>query len=338
MLQVIKDNRSAAGRAALALLLIGLAIGLATLRSAFAQEPGQKVFSSPAEAGDALAAAAQKHDKPAMLAILGHSAQDLISSGDPVEDKSSEDLFATKYHETHRFVATVGGRVFIYLGAENWPAPIPLQKSGTQWYFDTPYGSQVVLYRQIGSNELNVMEVCDQIVAAEQEYYAALHDGDPVHQYAQRFRSTAGKQDGLYWKVSSGQQPESPLGPMVAEATREGYSSHNHAAGQPRPFHGYLYRLLTRQGADAPGGAKDYIVDGKMTGGFALVADPMIYRTSGVMTFMVNQDGQIFQKDLGPQTEKTATEMTKYNPDATWEPLEEAQATNSAASSVKTEK
>jgi len=332
MLQVIDDNRSAAGRAARALLFIGLAIGLGSLRSAFAEEPGQKAFNSPAEAGDALAAAIQKHDKPAMLAILGPSAQDLVSSGDPVEDKDSESLFATKYHEAHRFVATGGGRVFIYVGGENWPAPIPLQKSGSQWYFDVPYGRQIALYRRIGSNELNVIEVCNQIAAAEKEYFGALHDGDPVHQYAQRFRSSVGKQDGLYWKVSSAQQPESPLGPMVAEAAREGYQQHNHAPGKPRPFHGYVYRLLTRQGADAPGGVKDYVVGGKMTGGFALIAHPVSYGTSGVMTFIVNQDGQVLQKDLGPQTEKIATEMTEYNPDGTWKPAEEAEGASPAAS------
>ncbi len=324
-------NRSAAVRATRAIIFIGLAIGLGGLQSTFAQEAGQKTFNSPAQAGDALAAAVAKHDQPAMLAILGASAQDLVSSGDPVADKESESQFATEYHVAHRFVATGEGRVFIYVGAENWPAPIPLQKSGAQWYFDVPYGRQEASYRRIGTNELNVIEVCNQIAAAEKEYFDSLHDGDSVHQYAQKFRSSEGKQDGLYWKVSAPEQPESPLGPMLAEAAREGYRHHGPASKNPRPFHGYLYRLLTRQGANAAGGAKDYVVDGKMTGGFALVAYPVAYRTSGVMTFMVNQDGQLLEKDLGQDTEKIASEMTEYNPDETWDLAEPDQGTKQAA-------
>ena len=311
--------------------------GLGTSRTSFAQEPGQKTFSSPTAAADALAAAAKKHDKPEMLAILGHSGEELIYSGDRVADKANNDRFVEKYHEMHRFVATGNGRLFIYIGAENWPLAIPLQKSGAKWYFDTAYGKQEVLYRRIGSNELNVIKVCQEIVSGEREYYAALHDGDSVHQYAQKFRSSPGNQDGLYWQVKSGEQPESPLGPLVAEAASEGYKHHaHHAAGHPHPFHGYVYRLLTRQGAAAQGGAKDYIVDGKMTGGFALVAYPVRYRDSGVMTFVVNQDGQIYQKDLGPETERIASEMVEYNPDDTWQPVEETENTNTSEISLPT--
>ena len=308
-------------------LLIGLIVGgFGTSRPAFAQESGQETFSSPAAAADALAAAAQKRDKPEMLAILGHSGEKLIYSGDRIADRKNSDRFVEKYHEMHRFVATGSGRVFLYIGAENWPLAIPLQKSGAKWYFDTPFGRQEVLYRRIGSNELNVIKVCQAIVEAEHDYYAALHDGDAVRQYAQKFKSTPGKQDGLFWKVKSNEQPESPLGPLVAEAASEGYGHHQHrATSQPRPFHGYVYRLLTRQGAAAHGGAENYIVDGKMTGGFALVAYPVRYRDSGVMTFVVNQDGQIYQKDLGPQTGQIASEMVEYNPDNTWQPVGDAE-------------
>ncbi len=319
MLQMTNANRVTGGRVVLraSLILIGAVIGLAISGPAFAQEAGQKTFSSLAEAGNALAAAADKHDHQEMLAILGPPAHDLVSSGDVVEDKGSEDRFAMKYHEMHRFVAAGEGRTFLYVGAENWPTPIPLQKSGSKWYFDSSFGKQEVLYRRIGSNELNVVQVCHAIVDGEQDYYGTLHDGDSVHKYASKFRSTPGKQDGLYWEVKSGEL-ESPLGPQVAQASAEGYEHHDHPADQPNPFQGYVYRLLTRQGAKAAGGAKNYIVDGKMTGGFALVAYPVNYRVTGVMTFVVNQDGRIYQKDLGPQTQQIAGEMTRYNPDKTW--------------------
>jgi Protein of unknown function (DUF2950) len=257
-----------------------------------------------------------------MLAILGPSGQDLISSGDPVADRNKQNTFATQYHASHQFAAAGDGRTFLYLGPENWPAPIPLKKNGSQWYFDTDYGKQEILYRRIGSNELNVIKICVAINDAQRDYYAALHDGASEHQYAQKFRSTAGTQDGLFWEVKAGAQPESPLGPLVAEAASEGYQ--HHATGQPHPFHGYVYRMLTSQGANAPGGTKNYIVDGKMTGGFALIAYPVRYRDSGVMTFIVNQDGQVYQKDLGPNTGQIASAMVSYNPDATWRPVNKA--------------
>ena len=316
-------RESGGGWLNLKVLLIGLAVGaFGASWPIFAQESGQKTFNSPTAAADALAAAAQKHDKQEMLAILGHSGEELIYSGDRVADKANNDRFVEKYHEMHRFAATGSGRMILYIGAENWPVAIPLKKGGTKWYFDTSYGKQEVLYRRIGSNELNVIKVCQEIVSGEREYYAASHDGDSVHQYAEKFRSTPGKQDGLYWEVKSG-EPESPLGPLVAEAASEGYAHHaHHAAGKPHPFHGYVYRLLTKQGAAAHGGAKDYIVDGKMTRGFALIAYPVRYRDSGVMTFVVNQDGQIYQKDLGPRTGQVASEMAEYNPDDTWQPVE----------------
>jgi hypothetical protein len=323
MLEIIHGNRiNAAARLALRILCVSLLLWPGGIRTAFAQESGQKTFASAAEAADAFDAAVQNHDEAAMQAILGPSSQDLISSGDPVADKKNQDAFASKYHTSHQFLTTADGRTFLYIGAENWPTPIPLKQNGSQWYFDTVYGKQEILYRRIGFNELNVIRVCTAIVDAQRDYYASLHDGAPEHQYAQNFRSTAGTQDGLFWEVKEGAQP-SPLGPLVAEAANEGY--HHHAAGSPpHPFHGYLYRILTGQGTKAPGGARNYIVDGKMTGGFALVAYPAIYRDSGVMTFIVNQDGQIYQKDLGPNTDQIAGEMVAYNPDSTWQPVNKA--------------
>ena len=327
MRQPIDGNRrSRTGWLALPVLWVGFVLTLGCFQAALAQQPGQKTFNSATEATDAFAAAVQNHDAAAMLAILGPSGRDLISSGDPVADRNKQDTFAAQYHVSHQFAAAGDGRTFLYIGTENWPTPIPLQKNGSQWYFDTDYGKQEILYRRIGSDELNVIKVCAAIADAQRDYYAALHDGASEHQYAQKFRSTAGTQDGLFWEVKAGAQPESPLGPLVAEAASEGYQ--HHATGQPapHPFHGYIYRILTSQGVNAPGGAKNYIVDGKMTGGFALVAYPVSYRNSGVMTFIVNQDGQIYQKDLGPNTDQIASQMVAYNPDATWQPVNQATA------------
>jgi hypothetical protein len=318
------------GGLVLQVLCLSLALGLSSVRIALAQAPGQRTFNSLAEATDAFATAVGNHDDAAMLAILGPSGKALISSGDPVEDKNKQDTFASNYRVSHQYAAASEGRTFLYIGPNNWPTPIPLQKDGTQWYFDTDYGKQEILYRRIGSDELNVIKVCTAIVDAQEDYYAALHDGASEHQYAQRFRSSPGKQDGLYWEVKAGSQPpESPLGPLVAEAAGEGYQ--HHEDGQPHPFHGYVYRLLTSQGANGPGGAKSYIVDGKMTRGFALIAYPVNYRDTGVMTFIVNQDGQIYQKDLGPNTAQIASEMIAYDPDSTWQQTNKATVTKTQA-------
>jgi Protein of unknown function (DUF2950) len=317
MLQAIDDNRqSNRRRLALTLVLIGLAIGLSPCRAVFAQDPGQKMFGSPQDAAAALDAAMRDNSDQQVLEILGSSAQSLITSGDPVTDKANRANFVKRYAQLHQFTTAADGRVFLYIGEDNWPTPIPLQKSGSQWYFDTAYGKEEILYRNIGWNELKVIRVCKAIVEAEHDYYSKDHDASSVHQYTQNFSSAPGTQNGLYWQVKAGQQPESPLGPLVAEAAAEGYS---HQTARPqRPFHGYVYRLLTRQGANAAGGAKDYIVNGAMTGGFAVVAYPISYRVTGVMTFIVNQDGQIYQKDSGADTEAAASAMTEYNPDSTW--------------------
>jgi hypothetical protein len=322
--QIDGSRRRMTGRLALRVLWFCLVLWLGGAQAALAQEPGQKTFNSATEATDAFAAAVQNHDEAAMLAILGPSGRDLISSGDRVADQKNQDAFAAKYRASHQFAAAGDGRTFLYIGQENWPTPIPLNKTGSQWYFDTDYGKQEILYRRIGSNELNVIKVCTAISDAQRDYYAALHDGASEHQYAQKFRSTVGTQDGLFWEVKAGAQAESPLGPLVAEAAREGYQHHATGSRAPHPFHGYLYRMLTSQGSDAPGGRRNYIVDGKMTGGFALVAYPVSYRDSGVMTFIVNQDGQIYQKDLGSNTDQIASEMVAYNPDATWQPVNKA--------------
>jgi hypothetical protein len=205
----------------------------------------------------------------------------------------------------------------LYIGAHNWPWPIPLVNKGNSWYFDTEAGKKEILYRRIGRNEMSTTRVCQELVAAEKEYYAMQHD-----EYAQKIFSDEGQHNGLYWKVT-GNEPQSPIGPLVAAAVAEGYAKGQ--AGPPTPYHGYLYHVLTSQGRNAPGDAKNYIVNGKMTEGFAFVAYPAEYRSSGVMTFIVNQDGVVYQKDLGNKTEVLGKAMKEYNPGSGWQKAEEQQ-------------
>ena len=296
--------------------LLTLAFGLMTIPSA-GQQPGEKTFASPGEAVEAMIAATKAGSTDALLQIFGPDGKELISSGDPVADKNGRERVVQKYEQMHCLVREPDDAVTAYMGAENWPFPIPLVKKGNAWYFDTAAGKQEVLYRRIGRNELATIDVCHAMVDAQKEYQGQTHDGDTVKQYAAKIVSDPGKHNGLYWKVAAG-EPQSPIGPLVAEAAAAGYTR-KQGGGGPTPFHGYIYRHLNSQGPAAPGGAKDYMVDGKMTGGFALLAYPAEYRNSGVMTFMVNQDGIVYQKDLGPDTAKIAASMTLYNPDSSWQ-------------------
>jgi hypothetical protein len=272
------------------------------------------VFPSTAAAAKALIEAAQKDDINALESILGSDAKEVISSGDPVADNNARDTLVAKYNEMHRVAYDDHGRVILYIGADNWPFPIPMVKEGDRWAFDTESGKEELLYRRIGQNELYTIDVLRDLADAQREYASEGRDGD-VKQFAQKIQGDSGKHDGLYWPVAVG-EPESPIGPLIADATEEGYKTR---AGTPIPFHGYYYRVLTRQGKNAPGGAMDYIDRGKMTKGFAFLAYPAVYRASGVMTFMINQDGVVVQKDLGPETPKLAKEISEFNPDKTWE-------------------
>jgi Protein of unknown function (DUF2950) len=276
---------------------------------AFAQEPGEKTFATPQEAGKALYDAAKAADKDAIVAILGATSGSVVSSGDEVADKNTRDQFTARYEQMNRWAKEINGNQTLIIGAENWPFPIPLKKdaAGT-WYFDTKAGLKEILFRRIGKNELAAIRVCGVLADAQDEYFSQKQE------YAQKFSSDPGKQNGLYWKADEG-QPESPVGPLVAYATGEGYGGEKDAA---QPFHGYYYHMLKAQGASVKGGAKSYIVDGKMTGGFAFVAYPAEYRNSGVMTFLVDQNGTVYEKDLGPQTADLAKQMKAYNPDKTW--------------------
>lgn len=279
-----------------------------------AQQPGQKTFSSPEEASDALVFAAQTNDEKAMLAILGPAGKPIVSSGDETEDASSRAHFAQKYQEMHRLVKEPDGSTNLYIGAENWPTPIPIVSKGNSWYFDTKAGEKEILYRRIGRNEMSALRVCQELVAAEKEYYSNQHN-----EYAQKFFSDDGQHNGLYWKAAEG-EPQSPIGPLVASAVAEGYVRTQ--GGAPTPYRGYYYRVLTGQGKNGPGGAKSYLVNGKMVEGFAFLAYPAEYRSSGVMTFVVTQDGVVYERDLGKRTDVTVKAMKEYNPDSSWHKAE----------------
>jgi hypothetical protein len=287
-----------------------------------AQQKGQKMFSSPEEASKAFVAAVQSNDETAIREILGPDSRQIVSSGDTTEDAESRANFARKYQEMHRFVKEPDGSVTLYIGAENWPTPIPLAMKGNFWFFDTEAGKKEILFRRIGRNEVSAIRVCQELVTAQKEYYAMEHN-----EYANQIFSDAGAHNGLYWKVSDG-EPQSPIGPLVASAVVEGYGKGK--AGLQTPYRGYFFRVLTRQGKHAPNGAKSYIVNGKMTEGFAFAAYPAEYRSSGVMTFIVNQDGIVYQKDLGNKTEALGKAVQEYNPDSSWDKAEEELAQTSS--------
>jgi len=305
-------------------VVIALALGLVpTLAAAGAQQPpsagqvapdqrsngpqaGQEVFPSAAKATEALVTAMQNDVEASLLKILGPNAKDIISSGDDAEDRSDRHQFVEKYQQMHRLVMEPDGTTTLYIGAENWPTPIPLMHKGSSWYFDTAAGKQEILYRRVGKNELAAIQVCQELVDAEKEYYAQPHDGDQSPHYAQKLFSDPGKHNGLYWETSAGETP-SPIGPLVASAADD--AGGRSAAQELQPFQGYYFRIL--QG----GAAK---TRGQMTQGFAFVAYPAEYRSSGVMTFIVDQDGIVYEKNLGAKTAGMAKTMTRYHVDAGW--------------------
>lgn len=271
-------------------------------------------FPSPEAAVAALVQAVRTADTAAMLGVLGPDARALVASGDDVADRQSRERFVRAYDEAHRLSPAGAGRAVLVVGRDEWPMPIPLVQDPGGWWFDTAEGREEILNRRIGRNELNAVQVCLAYVDAQREYYARDPDGDAVLQYAQRFRSAPGKRDGLYWETPPGDAP-SPLGPLVAKAESAGYKG---PAGPRVPYWGYYYRIVKAQGPSAPGGAYDYVVRGRMIGGFALIAYPAEYGASGVMTFMVSHDGVVYQKDLGPGTAATARGLTRFDPDPTW--------------------
>jgi len=292
-----------------------------------AQQPGQKTFSSAEDASSALVMATKQNDEKMMLEILGPDGKQIVSSGDDTEDADGRAKFVQKYQEMHRLMKEPDGTTTLYIGAENWPTPIPLMNKGKTWYFDTEAGKKEILFRRIGENEMSTIRVCQELVAAQKEYRSMQHD-----EYAQKIFSGEGQHDGLYWKAAEGERP-SPIGPLVASAVAEGYSKEQN--GAPTPFRGYYYRILTRQGANGPGGAKSYVENGKMTKGFAFIAYPAEYRSSGVMTFVVTEDGVVLQRDLGKMTGAVAKAMQEYNPGPTWNKAMESQVESAGDQSGK---
>jgi hypothetical protein len=273
----------------------------------------QQAFPNPDDAASALAAAVKSGAKQDILKVLGPGGEDIVDSGDAVADKEARDQFLAAYDARHS-VKVDGKRASLIIGADDFPFPIPLVQAKSGWEFDSDQGRQEILYRRIGRNELDTIQTCLAFVDAEDEY-ADKDRGDGVGTYAQRIVSSPGKMDGLYWPSDKN---DSPLGELAAEATSEGYK----ASSEPQPYHGYYFRILTRQGRSAQGGDLDYVVKGKMIGGFALLAYPADYGNSGVMTFIVNHAGTVYQKDLGENTEAVARATRSFDPDKSWKKVE----------------
>ncbi|OHB58744.1 MAG: hypothetical protein A2Y12_20335 [Planctomycetes bacterium GWF2_42_9] len=279
---------------------------------AYASEP--KNFATSQDAVDAFIKALKEGNNDELLAIFGSEANELIYSGDPVADSRRREMFVNAYNEQNK-IEPEGDKFILIVGKNEWPFPIPIIKNDQQWIFDIASGREEIINRRIGWNELSTIEVMLAIVDAQREYAMKNYEGDGVRKYAQKFKSDPGKKNGLYWETIEGQEP-SPLGSFIAAARNEGYFEKE--PNEPQPYHGYFFRILTAQGENAQYGAYDYIVNGKLIGGFAVVAWPAEYGNSGIMTFIVNHDGVVYQKDLGENTGQQAQTMKLYNPDKTW--------------------
>jgi len=307
-------NKIIAGSVKCLFLTFGLVAICANAVHAANAKP--ETFASPEQAAVALAAAAHDNDAAAMLAIFGADGRQLVTSGDAIEDKETRARFSGRYDEAHKILRDAADKARLLVGSDEWPFPIPLERKGSVWQFDTRAGIEEILDRRVGRNELNAIEVCRSYVQAQRDYAADLSAEKKPAEYAQKFVSTAGMHDGLYWPAAPG-EALSPIGPQMAHARAEGYAAQSESGGRV-PYHGYFYKILTRQGASAPGGARDYLADGHMSGGFALVAFPATYGDSGVMTFVVNQDGIVFEKNLGPNTAALASAIAAFDPDRSW--------------------
>jgi hypothetical protein len=285
-----------------------------------AQQQGQKTFATPEDASKALYAAAQSNDEKALLELLGPEGKEIVSSGNEAEDAQMRANFVKRYEEMNRLVKEPDGTVCLYIGPHNWPYPIPMVNKGGAWYFDTVAGKKEILFRRIGRNEISAIHICKQLADAEKEYYAQHNE------YAPKIFSDEGKSNGLYWNAGEG-QPKSPIGPLVANAVLDDNAANR---GTAMPFRGYYFHALKGQGKNAAGGAKSYTVNGKATG-FAFVAYPAEYRSSGVKTFLVSTDGVIYEKDLGEKTEAIAKSLQEFNPAAGWQKTQvEMQAASEA--------
>ena len=280
----------------------------------------QQTFKTPEEAATALVNAAKSGDSKSIVTVLGPDGEDIVSSGDEVADAATRAKFIAAFDSKHTIAMEGDSKAIMVVGPDDFPLPIPLVRKDGLWRFDTAAGREEIVFRRIGENELDAIQSALAYVDAQDEYAEKDRTGAGVNTYAQRIISQPGKKDGLYWPTSQG-EPPSPLGELIAEATKQGYRV---GAGRS-PFHGYYFKILTKQGAAAAGGELEYIVNGKMIGGFALVAYPAEYRNSGVMTFIVNHAGTVFQKDLGPNTAQVAERMTAFNPDKTWQKVSDTE-------------
>jgi hypothetical protein len=304
--------------------LAGCVLIGALASSASGQTADQLRFDKPEDALKALLEATKSKDHPRMRKLLGVEPGEL-ASGDEIQDQADFDQFAKHLAEAAKLVHEGEDRVILEVGPEGYTFPIPLVRKDGKWFFDTPAGKEELMNRRIGENEIKAIAVCHGFVAAQREYNIKDWNNDGIVEYAQKIKSTSGKKDGLYWETDEDESP-SPLGPLVAEAQAEGYgpkasskpATTQPAEHKPHPYHGYCYRVLTRQGERAPGGKFDYVINGHMVAGFAMLAWPADYDSSGVMTFIVNANGKIYQKDLGEKTPAIAGSMTEYDPDNTW--------------------
>ena len=302
-------------------ILVSLTI--ATLLCTAASVAGaQQAFKTPEEAATALASAAKAGDTKAVETVLGPDGEDIVSSGDEVADAETRQKYVVAYDAKHQIKMDGDDKATVIIGNDDFPLPIPLVRKDGMWKFDTAAGREEILFRRIGRNELDAIQSALAYVDAQSEYSEKDRTGAGVKTYAQRIVSQPGKKDGLYWPTAQGEEP-SPLGELVAQATSRGYRVRG--GGERTPYHGYYFKILTKQGPAAPGGALDYVVRGNMIGGFGLVAWPAEYRNSGVKTFIVSHTGTVYEKDLGPNTAKLAEQMTAYNPDKTWSEVKDTE-------------
>jgi hypothetical protein len=315
MMRTIDDAHNRALRSVVAVLST---IVVASMWSCAADEkkPHERAFDAPEAAAETLIATVKSGNTSGLLTIFGPDAQDLIQSSDPVTARRNREVFTIAVGEQWHLADSGPDRKSLVIGHEQWPFPIPLVKDAGGWRFDTQAGKEEVLARRIGRNELAVIQICRTYVTAQRVYANHPHDGKPSGIYAATFTSDPGRQNGLYWPASEGQL-RSPLGDLVARAADEGQALSRNSA-ERMPFHGYYFKILTAQGSSAPGGAKDYVVGGAMTGGFALVAVPAEYDLTGIMTFIINHEGILYQKDLGPESDQAVRRLTLYDPDSTW--------------------
>lgn len=306
--------------AASALLAAAIPTFAQTQSATPAKTAAQKTFTSPEDAAKALVDAVRASDVNMLLAVVGPDSRSWLLSGDNVADRESWKRFLAAYDQKNVITRESDVKAVLSVGDDGWPFPAPIAKKGSKWMFDIAAGKEEVLNRRIGRNELDTVQTMLAIVDAQREYAAVDRDGNGLTEYARKFISSPGKKDGLYWPTKA-DEPQSPLGPLVGAAAREGYVTQVSGA-PPQTYHGYHYRMLTAQGKAAPGGAFDYLVNGRMIGGFAVVGYPDKYGVSGVMTFIVNYDGVVYEKNLGPSTQTEATRMTRFNPDQSWKKSE----------------